>query len=41
VLKSNDFERFSGRVNIDFAPVNNFKAHIHEIPVLIGKRMSL
>ncbi|HKJ79783.1 MAG TPA: SusC/RagA family TonB-linked outer membrane protein, partial [Prolixibacteraceae bacterium] len=25
VLKSNEFERFSGRVNIDFEPVNNFK----------------
>jgi len=24
VLKSNEFERFSGRVNIDFSPVNNF-----------------
>ncbi len=25
VLKSNEFERFSGRVNIDFEPVKNFK----------------
>ena len=25
VLKSNDLERFSGRLNVDFSPVNNFK----------------
>lgn len=25
VLKSNDLQRFSGRVNVDFSPVNNFK----------------
>jgi TonB-linked SusC/RagA family outer membrane protein len=25
VLKSNDLERFSGRLNVDFAPVDNFK----------------